>query len=857
MIGLDLDLTARKAGEEREREERLRLACEAGQLSSWDWDVATGRVTWDQSLVNHAGLQEQGFGGTFAAFWSLVHVDDRAMVEAAIRRALAGDAAYTVEFRMVRPDGSIRWTANRARVIRDDAGRPVRMVGIEADITDRKRAEAKLREGEAHLRAITDAMPQIVWSALPDGYHDYHNARWYEFTGVAPGSTDGEGWNAIFHPDDQPKAWERWRRSLATGEPYAIECRLRHHSGAYRWVLGRALPLRNPAGEIVRWMGTCTDIHDEITTREALAASRAALERANAELESRVAERTAALLQANAQLAAEMRRREAAQAALAQSQKLEALGQLTSGIAHDFNNVVTATAGGFSIIQRRTSDPGVIEIAQHGARAAARAGQLIKQLLAFARQQEPKPATIDLGTLLAEAEPLVRRSAGVKVALAIDCPQDSWPARADPHQLESALLNLAVNARDAMPDGGALRITVANCPAGAPANPPELAGVAAVAISVADTGCGMSPDVLQRVMEPFFTTKGPGKGTGLGLTMVQGFARHSGGALRIESREGRGTTVTLYLPCSGADERLEPKPSETIDPSLHGHATILLVDDDADVRAITAAQLRDLGYAVVEADDAAAALAAAADRPIDLLLTDVVMPGDDGPVLAAAIRRTRPTLPVLFMTGHADRNRLGGEVLIDKPFTLAALADAVLGLLGRGTKAAADDTAFLDRLAGRLRADGPKALLAHWRRAKGTRRLPDFADFDPAACGEPGRLVVAEVDMGRVPITFRFASVGGELEQALGRPLAGTDLAVIGQDGPVSWEAAYRRCARTGKPSHEHARLDFGDGAPELLERLLLPWSTDGVLVDRLVGLVVLPERAHDGQKSRHGGTAP
>ena len=405
----------------------------------------------------------------------------------------------------------------------------------------------------------------------------------------------------------------------------------------------------------------------------------------NERLEERVAERTAALQKANARLADEVRRREATQAALVQAQKLEALGQLTSGIAHDFNNIVAAISGGFSVIERRTSDPRLIEVSRHGVKAAERGAALVKQLLAFARQQVLTPVTVRLPNLLAEAEPLLRRSVGPAIDLKVDCPETLWPVRVDPVQLETALINLAVNARDAMPDGGTLVMEARPCPVGAADHPSELGFRDAVAIRVIDDGCGMPPDILRHVVEPFFTTKGPGKGTGLGLPMVHGFAHQSGGTLKIESEPGRGTVVTLYLPQSDAMDE-EASAAETVrDISRHhGNATILLVDDDEQVRAVTAAQLSDLGYTIIEARSGQDALDKLEARPsVDAVLSDVVMPGMDGPAMAAVLATRRPALPILFMTGRADLSKLAGQAVIEKPFTPSKLAHAILDLLGR------------------------------------------------------------------------------------------------------------------------------------------------------------------------------
>lgn len=246
-------------------EERLSLALSAsGIVGVWDWDLATNRVSADRRFAEMYGVDPDvaASGAPLEAYLAGVHPEDRQMVIDNITAALDARAPYRGEYRLTSASGANRWVLATGTVVVDANGKPVRLAGVSVDITDHKRAQEKLAESEAKFRAIADSMPQMVWSTLPDGYHDYYNARWYEFTGVPAGSTDGEGWNGMFHPEDQDRAWAAWHHSLETGEPYEIEYRLRHHSGEYRWTLGRAMPVRDPQGRIVRWFGTCTDIHE-------------------------------------------------------------------------------------------------------------------------------------------------------------------------------------------------------------------------------------------------------------------------------------------------------------------------------------------------------------------------------------------------------------------------------------------------------------------------------------------------------------------------------------------------------------------------------------------------------------------
>jgi PAS domain S-box-containing protein len=678
-IGLAADVTER-----RRIEERLQLATGAAGLGIFDVNLVTLEMEWDPRQRELWGVASDTVI-TDEIFQAGVHPDDRPIMQAAVARAFdpQGDGLYRAEYRICPLNGGERWIAALGRVPLE-GGRALRLIGTVQDIPERPAAEAAMAESEARFRALAGTVPALIFVLDAEGSTTYVNERYSDYTGRPEADLLGTGWQDVVHPDDAPRVAQAWQHSLTTGRDYAVEGRLRRADGTWRWHLARGNPVRDATGRISQWVGAATDIDEMVETREALAASRLEIEQAKAQLEARVADRTLELRQANARLAAEIERRETAQAALVQAQKLEAVGQLTSGIAHDFNNVIAAIAGGFSVIERRTQDPRLIEVARHGAKAAERGGLLVKQLLAFARQQVLAPQACDLPALLREAEPLIARSLGPGIELSIDCPEDLCEVRIDPVQLEAALINLAVNAHDAMQGGGRFQIAARTSDPGAPDRPPELGTVPAVVLAIADTGSGISPEHLPRVVEPFFTTKPPGRGTGLGLAMVHGFVHQSGGALRIESREGEGTVVSLYLPCAGASvpEVRLARPTSADLPDAMGRA-VLLVDDDGSVRGVTAAQLSDLGYEVVEASGPEEALVRLDARPdLDAVVTDVVMPGMDGATLAAEMRRRRPDLPILFMTGHADRARLIGEAVLDKPFSPQDLASALADRIG-------------------------------------------------------------------------------------------------------------------------------------------------------------------------------
>jgi len=409
-------------------------------------------------------------------------------------------------------------------------------------------------------------------------------------------------------------------------------------------------------------------------------------ERAGLALEGLVAARTSELAEANIQLRAQIVERESAEASLRQSQKMEAVGQLTGGIAHDFNNMLQAIGGSLELMHRRIEQGRVTEAGRYvdGARkTVARAAALTNRLLAFARRQPLQSRSVDLDGLIVGIEELVRGTVGPGIRVELDMSDGVWPVLCDPNQLENALLNVAINARDAMPDGGRLTISTRHMSLRTPdvAGQDEAKPGDYVEIAVADTGTGMDEATRARVFEPFFTTKPIDQGTGLGLSQCYGFVRQSGGFVRLDSTPGQGTTVRLYLPrhgTAGAEAAQQAQRAEPERVAVQG--TVLLVEDDEDVRALAAEWLRELGYQVLEAEDGSAALGLLARTShVDLLVTDVGLPnGLNGRQVADAARERRQGLPVLLITGYAGsalENQLApGMQVIGKPFTLEMLA---------------------------------------------------------------------------------------------------------------------------------------------------------------------------------------
>jgi len=530
------------------------------------------------------------------------------------------------------------------------------------DITTERAAAQSLRDAEAELRVLMNALPQLIWSARADGFCDYFSPQWLNYAGGETSDYEGSRWLDALHPQDRDVVEHVWAEAMLDTTPFEVEFRLRRSDGVWRWFSGRGSPVRRSGGAARRWYAAATDITEIVEARRSL--------------EERVIERTQAL-------EASLEERARAEASLAQAQRLETVGRLTGGVAHDFNNLLTVVIGALDMMLKSPEDTARVRRLGEAALAAGRRGErLTRQLLAFARRQELKLEVADAGALINQVEPLIRRAVGEALDLRVDCDPTAGATRLDPAQFEAALLNLAVNAADATPAGGWVRIAVARASladgavAGAPAGD-------YVRISVSDSGAGMAPDVLARVFEPFFTTKDVGRGTGLGLAQVYGFAAQSGGAVTIDSALGQGTTVSLYLPA--VDEKPTPPPAVQPPPSadLARGARVLLVEDDAAVRAVSEDLLADMGCVVSsECDGESAVRRLEGSEPFDLVITDIVMPGGvSGIDLARTAASLRPSLKVVLTTGYAGALGLSAEDLqwpvLRKPFRAEQLAGAL------------------------------------------------------------------------------------------------------------------------------------------------------------------------------------
>ncbi|RZA36910.1 MAG: response regulator [Lysobacteraceae bacterium] len=534
----------------------------------------------------------------------------------------------------------------------------------------------QLSESEFRWKYALEGAGDGVWDWNVATGAVLYSEQWKTMLGYAGaeiGHTASE-WQRLLHPDDRPAAEALVSRYLDSMEgTLQAEFRMRCKDGSWKWILTRAMAVsRDANGKPLRTIGTHTDITRSKQSEQALREANARLE----EEQKRDAERSAAL--------------EEARNALHHAQKLEAVGKLTGGVAHDFNNVLQIVTGNVQLVQMMAGDNAMMQKRLDSIRSAVQRGaKLSSQLLAFARRQPLQPVALNVLRLLKNMEELLQRAIGETVALHIRSEPDLWNTQIDPGQFENVILNLAINARDAMPAGGALTISLGNVTLGEheARRLPELARGDYVFVAVADTGCGMSAEVMAQAFEPFFTTKPLGQGTGLGLSMAYGMVKQSGGHIAMSSAPGSGSTVMIYLPRTHALENTPAPPAAT--PESGGTETILVVEDDDDVRMSVVANLSELGYRVLHCPDGESGLQILeSGAHVDLLFTDVVMPGSiTGPELAAHARRLRPNLAILFTSGYTrdalttDGRIREGVQLLSKPYDRTQLAQRIRDIL--------------------------------------------------------------------------------------------------------------------------------------------------------------------------------
>ena len=669
-IGIAMDITERKNAEEAVARSEFRLRELFEQMQE---GFLLGHAIRDESgemvdflllEINPAFGTQTGLDPSNAVGHSIRELVPTLDDEVIATYAQVVKTGRPATFELHVPALNDRWFEARARRVDAD-----RFAVLFLEISARKAADKAMRESEFRFRVLAQSMPNQVWTADDKGQLDWFNDRVYEYFQIVRETLNSERWIITVHPDDIQGLLKRWTAALASGSDYESEYRLRRHDGVYRWHIARAMPVRGTDGTIQRWVGSNTDI-------EAQKVAEAALTALASSLEARVEERTVELMKA--------------QHALRQSQKMEAIGNLTGGVAHDFNNLLQVVSGNLQLL---ASDIGNSPRAQrrldNALAGVSRGAKLTSQLLSFGRRQPLAPRVTHPARLVRNMDDLLRRTLGEEIELETVISGGLWNILIDPGNLENAILNLAINARDAMGGRGRLTIEAGNtwlddfyAQTHADVKPGQY-----VLVAVTDTGCGMSPDLLDKVFEPFFTTKAEGHGSGLGLSMVYGFVKQSDGHIKIYSEVGHGTTCKLYLPRTTRSEEMFVEDDQ--EPFVGGTETVLVVEDDESVRDIAVALLTDLGYRVLQAKDTQGALVIIqSSMKIDLLFTDVVMPGSlRSPELAKMARERLPNLAVLFTSGYTENAIVhGGRLdegvdLLSKPYTKEAMARKVRSAL--------------------------------------------------------------------------------------------------------------------------------------------------------------------------------
>jgi PAS domain S-box-containing protein len=662
----------------RGSEERFRRVSEIETVGVIFFDTG-GRITdGNPAFLRMSGFTREDLDAGLLRWDELTPPEWMAQTLRSLEELKATGQGAPFEKQYFRKDGSRWWGLFAGRKL--DDGTAVELV---LDITDRKVAEQAVRDSEARLRSLVEGIPQLVFRSRSSGERIWGSPQWVVYSGLSEAASVGLGWLDGIHPDDREATMAGWAEAETRGM-FSVEHRTFHAADrTWRWFQSRATPVRDAGGRVLEWFGTSTDIDDQVRAREVLA-------RGQEELEAQVAERTVELQNALASLHTEMAQREQAEAALRQAQKMEAIGQLTGGIAHDFNNMLQGISGSLDMMRRRIADGRFAEVQRFldpARQAVDRAAGLTRRLLAFARRQRLDPKPVDPDALVAGMADLIRRTVGPAIRLELRLREGKARVLCDPGELESALLNLCINARDAMPEGGRLTIDTDDIQL-SDAEAAKQEGSAPgdyVAISVADIGEGMPAEVVERAFEPFFTTKPLGQGTGLGLSQVYGFVRQSGGLVRLQSAPGEGTIVRLCLPQYEQAETVEGSGAAAAPEAAGTSRAVLLVDDEDIGRQAAAERLRELGYRVLEAADGPAALHLLdGGVHVDMLVTDVGLPnGMNGRQVAEAVRERRPGIPLLFITGYAGTALPPGSEVIDKPFELDILARRIQAALAR------------------------------------------------------------------------------------------------------------------------------------------------------------------------------
>jgi PAS domain S-box-containing protein len=644
----------------RESEERFRLAVRGASDGVWDWDLVTGNEWWSARYRELIGYTDDELPASFKSWESILHPDDREPTLEAVRLQFEGDGTHEIEFRLRTKHHGYRWFLARGAVARDETGKPVRMAGSIQDIDERKQAEESLIEAKEQLECLLETSPVAIYRCEPGGKYPatFVSDNVERQLGYEPRefTDDPQFWARHIHPDDAARVMANLS-DLLEKDHHVHEYRFLHKDGSYRWMHDESRLVRDADGNLLDVIGSWIDI----TERKRIEEERRALE-----------------------------------AELRQAQKMEAVGQLAAGVAHDFNNLLTVILGNAKLLlpmlepgcDARTADAAKTRL-ERITSASQRGAALTRRLLAFGRKEMTKVEVLDPERVIRDAEEMLRRLLRENVAFEVNVAAGTRCIRADAGHIEQIVVNLVLNAHDAMPEGGTLSVTCANADLDqAHANVHTGAGPGPhVMLVVSDTGVGMSKETTEHIFEPFYTTKPMGKGTGLGLATVYGILRQTGAHISVESELDQGSTFRVYFPAV-EDEPARAEAAASAEGS-GGDEVILVCEDEEPVRQLACDVLRTAGYTVLEAENGRHALEVAAGHggPIHLLVSDVIMPELDGRKLSQEMIRAHPGLRVMFVSGYTDDmldskvSRSKGMDFLQKPFSPAALLQRVRKLL--------------------------------------------------------------------------------------------------------------------------------------------------------------------------------
>ncbi len=625
--------------------ENLKAVIASVELGVWSWEILSDKISWSDELFRLFGLEVGDGLPTYAFFLSLLPPEDRVLLNSKVEQALRlatekkESTRYTVEHRIVLPSGGERWIEGRGIVILGDDGMPARITGTALDISERKQTAEQLRKSEEIHRIFSQLASDYVYIvdlSNPTLFPEIVGGSFERTTGMTPSEVQAKGgWLSIIHPEDQASMLAIVP-TLMAGKPSINEYRITDGLGKIRWLRDAVHPLTDPdSGKVVKLMGGVQDITERKHLEEQLL----------------------------------------------QAQKLEAVARLSGGIAHDFNNLLSVIMGSVAMLETEMGSDSAKESCRAIMEASIRGADLTRSMLVFSRRDVGIPRLVNLSEVVRDAMPMLARAVGPHISWKLIGSESPAMVRIDAGQAQLLLLNLTVNARDAMPDGGCISIVLHSQDYSSGDDlPAELIHGPYVRLSVSDEGTGIAPEILSRVFEPFFTTKAHGKGTGLGLAACQNVVGHANGAIQVTSLVGKGTTFTIFLPlCIGENSKTATSPAQH---SPGGMERILLVEDEKPLQEILFRNLRDRGYTVISADSAEEAILKLKAESFALLITDLVLPRMHGSELVRHARDIQPGLLVLCVSGYPGDSDLSKEVpLLSKPFTMERLAFGVRAVL--------------------------------------------------------------------------------------------------------------------------------------------------------------------------------